>query len=58
VIEEVEQRDHFLSPNDRVVLTKDGFKKMSYKDVLEHTLTYRVVEVVNKHNFKIRVITK
>ena len=57
-LEEIEQFEHFLSPGDRVVLTQSGYKRMSYNDVLRKTVTYRVVSVVNKNIFKVRMITK
>lgn len=56
--EEIEQSEHLLSSGDRVVLTKNGYKRMSYNDVLKRSTTYRVVAVVNKNIFKVRVITK
>lgn len=56
--EEVEQFEHFLSPGDRVVLTQYGYKRMSWNDVLIRSTTYRVVAVLSKNIFKIRLITK
>lgn len=57
-LEEIEQYDHYLSPGDRVVLTQYGYKKMSYNDVVAKSVTYRVVAVVSKNIFKVRMITK
>lgn len=56
--EEIEQYDHYLSPGDRVVLTEYGYKRMSYNDVLRKSVTYRVVAVVSKNIFKVRMMTK
>lgn len=57
-VEEIEQFEHFLSSGDRVVLTQNGYKRMSWNDVLIKSVTYRVVAVVNKNIFKVRMITK
>jgi hypothetical protein len=62
--EEIEQYEHFFNPGDRVVLIHDKqrgeskYKKMSYNDVLIKSLVYRVIAVMDKSRFKIRLITK
>jgi hypothetical protein len=62
--EEIEQFEHFFNAGDRVVLIHDKqrgeskFKKMSYNDVLIKSVVYRVVSVIDKNRFKIRMITK
>ena len=62
--EEIEQFEHFFSPGDRVVLihnkerNETKYKRMSYNDVLIKSLSYRVVAVMDKNRFKIRLITK
>lgn len=62
--EEIEQFDHFFNSGDRVVLVyskernETKFKRMSYNDVLIKSLVYRVVSVIDKNRFKIRLITK
>jgi hypothetical protein len=58
VTEEIEQFEHYFNPGDRVVLTENGYKRMSYNDVLLRSTTYRVVAVINKNVFKIRLITR
>ncbi len=57
-MEEIEQFEHFLSEGDRVVLTENGYKRMSYNDVLKRSVVYRVISVVSKSVFKVRMITK
>ena len=55
---QIEQYDHFFSVGDRVVEIEGRYKKMSLRDALLGSLTYRVVAVLDKHSFKIKMITK